>query len=239
MSLFNKTPSPILRASMAAAVVGAMTMTVPTLANAKNIEPSTADYSFTVEDKYKGSATRALKKSGNTWKYNVNARVAGVASASQNSTFSLTGTSVIPSNANTTYKVFGVGRTHKLSFNPSKKQVVSTYRGKSNTFSMGQQAFDDLSLEVQIRQDLLNGKFTGNYYMAKKDKVEKTPFKKSGKAKITVPAGTFDTIRVDRVHDDNSRSTSFWLAPSLDYLPIKVVQVNDGKKMDLELTKIR
>lgn len=229
----------LLRSTAAAAVIGAMTMTAPTLASAKNIQPSTADYSFTIEDKYKGTATRTLTNSGNAWKYNMSARVAGVASASQSSNFSLSGTSVIPSDANTTYKVFGIGSTHKLSFNPSKKQVVSNYKGKSQTLSMPQQAFDDLSLEIQIRQDLLNGKFSGNYYMAKKDKVEKTPFKKSGSAKITVPAGTFDTIRVDRVHDDNSRSTSFWLAPSLDYLPVKVSQVNDGKKMDLELTKIR
>ena len=239
MSLFNQASATLFRAGAVATMIGAMSMTVPTLANAKDVSPSTADYTFTVENKYKGTATRSLSKSGNTWKYNVNARVAGVATASQNSTFTLSGTSVIPSNANTTYKIFGAGRTHKLSFNPSKKQVVSTYKGKSNTYNMGQQAFDDLSLEVQIRQDLLNSKFTGNYYMAKKDKVEKTPFKKSGSAKITVPAGTFDTIRIDRVHDDNSRSTSFWLAPSLDYLPIKVVEVNDGKKMDLELAKVR
>lgn len=237
---FNKKlPAAVLKTSAAAAVIGAMTMIAPTLASAKNIQPVTADYSFTVEDKYKGNATRTLSQAGNSWKYNVKARVAGVASAAQNSKFSLSGTSVVPSSANTTYKVFGIGRTHSLSFNPGKKQVVSSYKGKANTFSMTQQAFDDLSLEVQIRQDLLNGKFTGNYYMVKKDKIEKTPFKKSGSAKITVPAGTFDTVRVDRVHDDNSRSTSFWLAPSLDYLPVKVLQVNDGKKMDLELIKIR
>ena len=60
----------------------------------------------------------------------------------------------------------------------------------------------------------------------------------TGNTKITVPAGTFDTVRVDRIHDDNSRSTSFWLAPSLDYLPVKVSQINDGKKMDLELSKV-
>ena len=220
------------------AAIGALSMTAPTLASAKNIEPSSANYSFTVEDKYKGTATRTLNKAGNTWKYNVNARVAGVASASQDSTFSINGNNVIPTQASTTYKLLGVGRTHKLDFNPSSKKVVSNYRGKSTTMNMAQQAFDDLSLEVQIRQDLLNGKFSGNYYMAKKDKVEKTPFKKSGNTKITVPAGTFDTVRVDRVHDDNSRSTSFWLAPSLDYLPVKVSQINDGKKMDLELTKV-
>lgn len=220
------------------AAIGALTMTAPTLASAKNIQPSSANYNFTVEDKYKGTATRTLSKSGNLWKYNVNARVAGVASASQSSAFTIMGNNVSPTQASTTYKIFGIGRTHNLNYNAGKKQVASTYKGKTINLNMAQQAFDDLSLEVQIRQDLLNGKFSGNYYMAKKDKVEKTPFKKSGNTKVTVPAGTFDTVRVDRIHDDNSRSTSFWLAPSLDYLPVKVSQINDGKKMDLELTKL-
>ena len=49
------------------ATIGAISMTAPTLASAKNIEPSSANYSFTVEDKYKGTATRTLNKSGNTW----------------------------------------------------------------------------------------------------------------------------------------------------------------------------
>ena len=227
-----------LTSSASIAAIGALSMTAPTIASAKDIQPSSASYTFTVEDKYKGTATRSLVKSGNTWKYDVNARVAGVASANQHSSFVIKGNSVSPTQASTTYKLLGIGRTHKLDFNSSSKKVVSNYRGKSTTMSMSQQAFDDLSLEVQIRQDLLNGKFSGNYYMAKHDKIEKTPFKKSGNTKITVPAGTFDTVRVDRIHEDNSRSTSFWLAPSLDYLPVKVSQINDGKKMDLELSKV-
>lgn len=237
----KRSPSKILSAlttGASIAAIGALSMTAPTLASAKSVEPSSANYNFTIEDKYKGTASRTLNKSGNTWKYNVDARVAGVASAAQNSTFSINGNSVVPTQASTTYKLLGVGRTHKLDFNPSSKKVVSNYKGKSTTMNMAQQAFDDLSLEIQIRQDLLNGKFSGNYYMARKDKIEKTPFKNAGSTKITVPAGTFDTVRVDRVHDDNSRSTSFWLAPSLDYLPVKVSQVNEGKKMDLELTKV-
>ena len=228
----------MLTTGVSIAAIGALSMTAPTLASAKTIQPSSANYSFTVEDKYKGTATRTLNKSGNTWKYDVKARVAGVASAAQNSTFTLSGNNVTPAHASTTYKLFGIGRTHKLNYNPASKKVASTYRGKTVNMDMAQQAFDDLSLEVQIRQDLLNGKFSGNYHMVRKDKIQKTPFKKSGNPKVTVPAGTFDTVRVDRVHDDNSRSTSFWLAPSLDYLPVKVTQVNDGKKMDLELTKV-
>ena len=228
----------VLTTGASIAAIGALSLTAPTIASAKAVQPSSADYSFTVEDKYKGTATRSLSKSGNNWKYDVKARVAGVATASQSSLFTLNGNNVSPTQASTTYKLLGVGRTHNLNFNPSKKQVASTYKGKTINLNMAQPAFDDLSLEVQIRQDLLNGKFSGNYYMAKHDKIEKTPFKKSANTKITVPAGTFDTVRVDRIHDDNSRSTSFWLAPSLNYLPVKVSQINDGKKMDLELTKL-
>ena len=203
------------------------------------LTPSTADYSFTVENKYKGTATRTLTKSGNSWNYKVNARVAGVATANQSSTFSLSGNNIIPTSASTAYKVFGIGNTHNMKFSDSGKKVASTYRGKTVNLSAPNRAFDDLSLEAQIRQDLLTGKSTGNYYMVKKDKVEKTPFKKVGNTKVTVPAGTFDTIRVDRIHEDSDRSTSFWLAPSLDYLPVKVAQVNDGKRMEMALTKVR
>ena len=93
------------------AAIGALSMTAPTLANAKTVQPSSANYSFTVEDKYKGTATRTLNQSGNTWKYNVNARVAGVASAAQSSTFTINGNNVVPTQAQTTYKLLGLGRT--------------------------------------------------------------------------------------------------------------------------------
>ncbi|WP_227431225.1 DUF3108 domain-containing protein [Psychrobacter sp. I-STPA6b] len=203
-----------------------------------SVTPFTADYKFTVENKYNGTATRQLTQNGNTWNYKVNARVSGVATANQSSTFTIHGNTVSPSSASTTYRIFGLGRTHNLSFNPSTKKVVSTYRGRSNTFSAPNGALDDLSLETQIRQDLLSGRFTGNYYLAKKDKVERTPFRKAGNYRITVPAGTYDTVRIDRVHDDNSRSTSFWLAPSLNYLPVKMTQNNDGKELKMELTRV-
>ncbi|PNK60124.1 DUF3108 domain-containing protein [Psychrobacter sp. FDAARGOS_221] len=208
-------------------------------AMAADLAPSTADYTFSVDNKYNGTGTRTLTKSGNTWNYKVNARVSGVATANQNSTFTLSGNTVIPVKASTSYRLFGIGRTHNMSFSNSGKKVTSTYRGKTHNLSSSSTALDDLSLEAQIRQDLLNGKFTGNYYMVKKDKIERTPFKKVGNTKVTVPAGTYNTVRVDRVHDDKDRTTSFWLAPSLNYLPVKVVQNDDGKKIEMELTKVR
>ena len=118
-------------------------------------------------------------------------------------------------------------------FNIAKKQLVTNYKGQNKVIALPQPAYDDLSLEIQIREDLKAGKFRGNYYMADRNTVEAVPFKKSAMTRITVPAGTFDVVRIDRVHDDKDRQTSFWLAPKLDYLPVKVVQNNDGKKMEM------
>ena len=51
-----------LTAGASIAAIGALSMTAPSLASAKTIQPSNADYSFTIEDKYKGTATRTLNK---------------------------------------------------------------------------------------------------------------------------------------------------------------------------------
>ena len=228
-----------LLANIGVGVGLATAATMPLSAQATEVSPSTASYTFSVDNRYNGTATRKLSKSGNNWTYKVNARVSGVASANQSSTFKINGTTVSPSSASTSYKFLGVGRTHNLSFNPTAKRVSSTYRGKTMNLSAPNGALDDLSLEVQIREDLLNNRFSGTYYMAKKDKVEKTSFKKVGTYNVTVPAGTYQTVRIDRIHNDSGRTSSFWLAPSLNYLPVKISQINDGKKMEMQLTGVQ
>lgn len=226
-----------LAKTLTVSLITAGTLSFSGYASAKTISPSTAKYSFTIENKYKGTATRTLSKSGNNWSYKVNARVSGVATGSQYSKFRVSGNKVVPSYASTTYKIFGIGRTHKLQYSGSK--VVSTYKGRARTLSMPRQAYDELSLEVQIRQELLNGKFSGSYYLVKKDKVERVRFRKSGNTRVSVPAGTYNTVKVSRVHGDSGRRTTFWLAPSLDYLPVKVIQSNDGKKVELKLSSVK
>lgn len=202
------------------------------------VAPFSATYNFSIEGKYNGTATRTLKQTGNQYQYNVNANVGKLASATQATTLTNTNGVILPLKSTTQYKIFGAGRTTTLTFDNAKKQFVSNYKGQNKTIAMPQTAYDDLSLELQIREDLKAGKFRGNYVMADRNHVETVPFKKSTMTKVTVPAGTFDVVRVDRVHEDSDRQTSFWLAPKLDYLPVKVLQINDGKKMEMSLTKL-
>lgn len=202
------------------------------------VAPFNATYNFNIEGKYNGLATRVLTQTGNQYFYNVNANVGKLASAKQTATFVNTNGAVLPVSALTQYKILGAGRTTTLNFNNAKKQLLTNYKGQNKVIALPQPAYDDLSLEIQIREDLKAGKFRGNYYMADRNAIESVPFRKSAVTRITVPAGTFDVVRIDRVHEDKDRQTSFWLAPKLDYLPVKVVQSNDGKKMEMNLAKI-
>lgn len=215
--------------------VSVVALTVFTAGAWANITPFSASYSLNIDGK-SGTATRTLTKSGNGFNYKMSARVAGVATANQSANFTLSGGRVVPSSATTSYKVAGIGSTHNIKFSNSK--VISTYKGKSKTLSSTRQAYDDLSLEMQIRQELISGKFSGSYPLVKKNEVESTIFRKAGTTKIKTPAGSYEVVRIDRVHGDKGRITSFWLAPSLNYLPIKVTQTDDGKTMTMTLSKI-
>lgn len=212
-------------------------MAITSMANAA-VAPFNATYNFNIEGKYNGTASRVLTQTGSQYFYNVNASVGKLASAKQTANFVNANGAILPVSALTQYKILGAGRTTTLNFNNAKKQLVTNYKGQNKVIALPQPAYDDLSLEIQIREDLKAGKFRGNYYMADRNTVEAVPFKKSAVTRITVPAGTFDVVRIDRVHDDKDRQTSFWLAPKLDYLPVKVVQNNDGRKMEMNLARV-
>lgn len=232
MSIFSKILKTTTIATIATVGMGA-TLT----ANATDLSSFSATYAIKADGK-SGTATRTLTKNGTGYKYTVKGSAGGVASIDQSANFSLSNGKILPLDSSMSVKVLGIGNTHSVKFNNSAKTVASTYKGKTVTLTMPKQAYDDLSLEAQIRQELINGRFSGTYYLVKKKEIETTKFKKSGTSKITVPAGTYDVIRIDRVHDDSSRATSFWLAPSLNYLPVKVSQIKSGKTISMELTKV-
>lgn len=66
------------------------------------------------------------------------------------------------------------------------------------------------------------------YTMADRTRVVAYRFALRKREKIKVPAGRFDTIIVERT-DDPEKTLRFWLAPERDYVPVKVVQDQEGQ----------
>jgi hypothetical protein len=72
--------------------------------------------------------------------------------------------------------------------------------------------------------------------VAVKQEVETQRFEATGKEKVTVPAGTFEAVRVDRT--DADRGFSAWYAPGRYPLPVKLSQ-KDGGDLTMELVSFR
>lgn len=65
-------------------------------------------------------------------------------------------------------------------------------------------------------------------------------FRQASRESISVPFGTFDTVRVDRVREGKNRETITWLAPELDWVAVRIDQRRDGELTGrLELTELK
>lgn len=68
-------------------------------------------------------------------------------------------------------------------------------------------------------------------------RVKAYTFAIGGRGQVETPAGRFDAIRFERI-DDPKTTLRFWLAPELDYMPVKVENLEDGDpKLNLTLRK--
>lgn len=61
---------------------------------------------------------------------------------------------------------------------------------------------------------------------AERDKIEDYTFELRARETVNTPAGSFDTVRLDRT-DSRRRRAQFWLAPELNYAVVKAEQQRD------------
>ncbi len=87
---------------------------------------------------------------------------------------------------------------------------------------------DKLSYQQKMREELLAAFEAGEdwpvmtYQVAEDDgRIREYTFRVVGEELIKVPAGTFNTIKAERVRDHNRRTTYFWLAPDHEFLLVR------------------
>lgn len=198
--------------------------------------PFQASYQFAYNGKNLGSATRTLKKSGNTWNYVFAAKAGGIASATETSNFTFNNNQIQSSNFSRTSKILVHNNTMSIKFNPSAKTINTTKDKEQRSFAWKSGVLDELNAELQIREDLKNNGLKSQYWIADAKEVESRRFIKQGVEKVETKYGTFDTIKVVMKHDKPGRETIFWLSPKLDYLPVKVTHQDKKSSYGLLLT---
>lgn len=133
------------------------------------------------------------------------------------------------------FKRTGTGKNKSLllQFDPQSQQI----RVGDGATLPWQGEIDNQLYQLLIKADLAVGK-TEFRYQTINDRGEQKElhFVVVGEETLSLPYGQLDTIKLKRVRENSRRETFVWLAPSLDYLLVRLLQQKDGSEQgDLKL----
>lgn len=154
----------------------------------------------------------------------------------QHSWFCLRGGRVVPRQMSSS----GAGQNYVLRFDWARRVVTG---GRDGARELPEGAVDSVSLQQAVRLWAIEqaGRADpqpGRFVMVDDHNIQTDVFRVAGRDKVTVPAGTFDTVVVERI-DAPGKTARFWLAPARDWMPVKAVQRNGhGPSVEMRLMRL-
>lgn len=136
-----------------------------------------------------------------------------------------------------TYLRRSFGRNKKLSlvFDWEKNLLVNQTENKSWPLGEAVNVQDKLSYQVQMQQDLLQGKKDFVYQVADKNGLQAYEFTLLGEAQLTSPIGDLASVVLKRTHGNGKRVTTAWLAKQWGYLLLRLEHQEKGKTSVLDI----
>ena len=127
-----------------------------------------------------------------------------------------------------------------LDFNWTTRKLKALKRGVMTERELPETAWDRFSLQLAVQQWVRASAGQpkvepADFYMADDDRLIAYRFAVVGRETVELPAGRFETVRVERI-DRADKSIRIWLAPSRDWLPVKIEHIEDGEtKLRMQL----
>lgn len=212
--------------------------------NTFSIEPFQATYQVIYNDKPFGTATSSLQKINNEWNYNFSATAGDFINASAQSIFQFNNENIQSSKYNRNTQFLFFKNQNSIQFDAQKMNITTQDNKKSYQYPLEKNVYDELNIELQIRDDLKHSQLKDEYLVAGTREIKSLQLIQEGSEEINTNAGQFQTLKITMKHDDANRETTFWLAPSLDYLPVKalhndrnfsyIISLNEYKKTNID-----
>lgn len=150
-------------------------------------------------------------------------------------------------------------RDDRIEFDYEQGEVTLRYKGGVDQERFEPGAVDPLATHLAIMHDLANGAEQMRYVLVQPRRIRVYQLEVTDRERIRTPEGRYDTLRVDvvgqlRIREgddvdlesadipplDAGDEISFWLAPELNYLPVRIryVDESDGA-VEMNLERIR
>ena len=97
---------------------------------------------------------------------------------------------------------------------------------------------DKLVMQMALLFELRDGRTEFQYPVAHQGRIKQYRFKQTGKERIALPTGEYDTLIVERMDDDRDK-TKIWSVPELNYFPVRYLKhKRSGVEIELSLRKV-
>jgi len=128
-------------------------------------------------------------------------------------------------------------RNVKLVFDWEKQRVTNIINGDPWHMALQPGLQDKLLFQLKMMQDLQNGTEALKYAVADGGKIKQYEIEIIGDEILDIALGRFKTVKLQRV--TKNKTTIWWCAETLQYLPIKIQQKKqEGSRVVAQLYKL-
>jgi len=118
----------------------------------------------------------------------------------------------------------------ELHFDWSRNSVTGTVEGEPVNLTAEPGTQDRSSIQIAVTTALLRGAEPGTIALIDDNRIKRYVYTKKEQASVDSALGKLDTVLYESTREGGSSRTSrFWMAPSLEFLPVRAEQVRKGK----------
>lgn len=139
------------------------------------------------------------------------------------------------------YKRVGLGkeRLAEMEFDQLEGEARVVRAGKRSRYAITPTTTDKLSQTLALQCMLSRGDMALELDIADERGLDHVVYRRMGNEVLRTPAGTFNTVKVERVREPGSdRKTLLWFAPEHDFALVQMVQHEDDKTHTLVINSL-
>ena len=106
--------------------------------------------------------------------------------------------------------------------------MTNHINGETWQMEVPEPTFDRQNHLLALMRDLESGARPGSYRVADGGRLKTYQFSHLGHERVSTAFGHLDTVVMERTQPGATRRTTFWFAPSFDYLPVQIRHREDS-----------
>ncbi|MGO1461737.1 MAG: DUF3108 domain-containing protein [Marinobacter sp.] len=207
-----------------------------------NLFPFEVSYGASMEKgiSLNGSAKRILTSQGNNvWLYRTEVK-SFIADLDESLILKWEDGQVVPLRYR--YRLSGFlikDRKQSIDFDWQAKVATGKYKGKPFEVELEEGVLDPLGFQVQLHQDIMNGKRDMEYQVLDKGSIDSDRFAVVSDNTTGADGSQSSQLKAEKVRENSERQTYMWFDPDNKYVLVRLLQVEpDGSEYELKLKNI-